>query len=153
MNFFDDPYLKNVLIEKEKLEESLELKLEGDFISYPSLSKSSSEELEDLMMKSIGYMGYVSEYLARTKKRLLDGNSYLDKLLADGMLENSTAKVTGLKDIIKGSEVYVAAAKNVNTLQAYYDYLSRLFEVLDKYFYAMKLKLSFNNTEQRKPQP
>ena len=153
MNLFDDPYLKGVLIEKDKLEESLELKLEGDFISYPDLSKSSASELYDLMMKSVGYMSYISEYIARTKKRLLDGDVYLDKLLADGMRENSAAKVTGLKDIVKGSDAYVNAAKNVNTLQAYYDYLIRLFEVLDKYYYAMKLKLSLNNTEQRKPQP
>lgn len=111
----------------------------GDF-SYVDLSNINPDELEEIVIRTVGWSQYLNNVVTLTDKRRRDAETRMEAVI-NKLLSQSTMKVTEAKAAAKGSEAYINANYQFNTLEAYHDYLERVMSNLDKFHYIAKQKL------------
>jgi hypothetical protein len=131
--------LKSIFIDRNSIMNSLGIDLEnGKFID---LSNMHTEELNDIIMKSLGWMERLNEILATSKKIYLDLGLEADRVFNNAIRKSTTSKVADAKAVAKTSEEYIKHQKQVNLMDAYVDYLERLIKNIEKIHYAVKGRL------------
>jgi hypothetical protein len=131
--------LKNIQIDRNKIMNSLGIDLENS--QFINLSNIHTEELHDLIMKSLTWMERLNEVLATSKKIYLDLELEADKVFNEQIRSSQALKATDAKALAKTSDEYIRYQKKVNLLNAYVDYLERLIKNIDKLHYALKNRL------------
>ena len=139
---------RKIWIDSAKLMNSIGINIEKQ--EFLDLSAMGSDELYDLMMKSLMWMEYISGVLSKAKKFKMDEELDKDSIMNRVLAQSPAKKVTEAKADAKSDPQYVEAHKRYNTLSAYVDYLERLLVNLDKYHYVMKAKMeSMRNIERK----
>jgi len=139
---------RKIWIDSAKLMNSIGINIEKR--EFLDLSAMGSDELYDLMMKSLMWMEYISGVLSKAKKFKMDEELDKDSIMNRVLAQSPAKKVTEAKADAKSDPQYVEAHKRYNTLSAYVDYLERLLVNLDKYHYVMKAKMeSMRNIERK----
>jgi hypothetical protein len=131
--------LKSIQIDRNKIMNSLGIDLENS--QFVDLSNMHTEELNDIIMKSLTWMERLNEVLATAKKIYLDLGLEADKVFNEQIRKSTTSKATDAKALAKTSDDYIKYQKKVNLLNAYVDYLERLIKNIEKIHYAVKGRL------------
>lgn len=131
--------LKSIQIDRNKIMNSLGIDLENS--QFVDLSNMHTEELNDIIMKSLTWMERLNEVLATSKKIYLDLGLEADKVFNEQIRKSTTSKATDAKALAKTSDDYIKYQKKVNLLNAYVDYLERLIKNIEKIHYAVKGRL------------
>lgn len=131
--------LKSIQIDRNRIMNSLGIDLENS--QFINLSNMHTEELNDLIMKSLTWMERLNEVLATSKKIYLDLELEADKVFNEQIRASQASKATDAKALAKTSDEYIRYQKKVNLLNAYVDYLERLIKNIDKLHYALKGRL------------
>jgi hypothetical protein len=131
--------LKSIQIDRNRIMNSLGIDLENS--QFINLSNIHTEELNDLIMKSLTWMERLNEVLATSKKIYLDLELEADKVFNEQIRLSQGTKATDAKALAKTSPEYIKYQKKVNLLNAYVDYLERLLKNIDKLHYALKGRL------------
>jgi hypothetical protein len=131
--------LKTIHINRNLIMNSLGIDLENS--QFIDLSNIHTEELNDIIMKSLTWMERLNEVLATSKKIYLDLNLEADKVFNEAIRKSPGAKATDAKASAKTSDEYIRYQKRVNLLDAYVDYLERLIKNIEKIHYAVKGRL------------
>lgn len=139
---------KKIWIDKQKLLNSMGIDI--DKREFIDLSSLSIDDLNDLMVKSIMWMEYISDVLSRAKKFKMDEELERDSVMNRLLAMSEAKKVTEAKASAKSHPEYIEAHQKYNTLVAYVDYLDRLLVNLDKYHYVIKAKMESSRNIERK---
>lgn len=139
---------KAIWIDRVKLMNSIGIDI--DKREFLDLSAIGTDELYDLMMKSLMWMEYISDVLSKAKKFKMDEELEKDSAMNRVLAMSNAKKVTEAKADAKSHPEYIEAHKKYNTLVAYVDYLERLLVNLDKYHYVMKAKMESMRSIERK---
>lgn len=131
--------LSVIHINRNLILNSLGIDLENS--RFINLSNIHTEELNDLIMKSLTWMERINEVLATAKKIQMDLELDADKVYNEEVRTAKSARATEAKATAKSSEEYIRFQKKVNLLTSYVDYLERLSKNLDKIHYAVKGRL------------
>jgi hypothetical protein len=131
--------LKPIHIDRNKIMNSLGIDLENS--QFIDLSNVHTEELNDIIMKSLTWLERINEVLATAKKIYLDLGLEADKIFNQEIRKSSAGKATDAKALAKTSDEYIRHQKKVNLLDAYVDYLERLIKNIEKIHYAVKGRL------------
>lgn len=142
---------KHLWIDSVGIHRSLGIDLKAR--AFLELTKSTPEELYDLLMKSLMWMETISEVLSTAKKLRQDKELEVDTSLNQALRNaGGGGKVTENKAVAKSHPEYIAAVKLYNTIYAYADYLERLLVNLDRYHYAIKSRIDASRNIERKYQ-
>lgn len=131
--------LEVIHIDRNRILNSLGIDLENS--QFINLSNLHTEELNDLIMKSLTWMERLNEVLSTAKKIYMDLSLESDKVFSEAVRKSGHTKATDAKAAAKMSEEYLAYQKKVNLISAYVDYLERLVKNLDKIHYSVKGRL------------
>jgi predicted metal-dependent hydrolase len=131
--------LKSIHIDRNRIMNSLGIDLENS--QFIDLSNVHTEELNDIIMKSLTWMERLNEILATAKKIHLDLGLEADKVFNQEIRKSTAGKATDAKASAKTSDDYIRHQKKVNLLDAYVDYLERLIKNIEKIHYAVKGRL------------
>jgi len=131
--------LKSIQIDRNKIMNSLGIDLENS--QFIDLSNIHTEELNDIIMKSLTWLERLNEVLATSKKIYLDLGLEADKVFNQEIRKSAAGKATDAKALAKTSDEYIRHQKKVNLLDAYVDYLERLIKNIEKIHYAVKGRL------------
>lgn len=109
---------------------------------WSDLYAASGEDCYDTAIKAVRYQEYVAEILALTQKRRGTIEANLDRILNSTISGNKGLKITEAKALAKGSDDYVKKLEEVESLKSWEDFLKRFIDVLEKYHYLAKNRLS-----------
>lgn len=139
----------SLAVNNKNLMKSLGVDIENK--RYLDLSTIPSEEVSDLIMKSLMWMETINELLGTVKKASMDQKLEVDSVFNHTMRNlPDKVKVSEAKAEAKSNPDYINAERNSNLLAAYVDYLSRLLDNLDKYHYVLKSRIDHSKNIERK---
>lgn len=109
-------------------------------LGYPDFSAMHAEDSWDLSVMTLSHSEFVSDVLARTKKRRKDAEAESEEVFGKVIAKNTGGKITEAKALAKGDYDYIKHMKVVSSLYAWEDYLVRFLDTISKYHYLAKAR-------------